>query len=130
MDVLEAARTWAQVWERAWPAKDVEAIAALYAEEARYRAYPFREPDLGVEGVRDYLRRNFDVEHDIQCRFGEPVVTGDRAATEWWANWVEEGEPLTMTGVTVLRFGDDGLILDHRDYWNSVPGRQEPFAGW
>jgi nuclear transport factor 2 (NTF2) superfamily protein len=130
MEVLEAARTWAQVWERAWPAKDVEAIAALYAEEARYRAYPFREPDLGVEGVRDYLRRNFDVEHDIQCRFGEPVVTGDRAATEWWANWVEEGEPLTMTGVTVLRFGDDGLILDHRDYWNSVPGRQEPFAGW
>jgi nuclear transport factor 2 (NTF2) superfamily protein len=130
MEVLDAARTWAQVWERAWPAKDVEAIAALYAEEARYRAYPFREPDLGVEGVRDYLRRNFDVEHDIQCRFGEPVVTGDRAATEWWANWVEEGEPLTMTGVTVLRFGDDGLILDHRDYWNSVPGRQEPFAGW
>jgi SnoaL-like domain len=130
MEVLEAARTWAQVWERAWPAKDVEAIAALYAVEARCLAYPFREPDLGVEGVRDYLRRNFDVEHDIQCRFGEPVVTGDRAATEWWANWVEEGEPLTMTGVTVLRFGDDGLILDHRDYWNSVPGRQEPFAGW
>ena len=124
MDVLEAAGTWAQVWERAWPAKDVEAIAALY------RAYPFREPDLGVEVVRDYLRRNFDVEHDIQCRFGEPVAAGDRAATQWWASWVEDGEPLTMTGVTVLRFGDDGLILDHRDYWNSVPGRQAPYVDW
>jgi nuclear transport factor 2 (NTF2) superfamily protein len=130
MDVLEAARTWAQVWERAWPAKDVEAIAALYAVEARYRAYPFREPDLGVAGVRDYLRRNFDVEHDIQCRFGDPVAAGARAATEWWASWVEDGEPLTMTGVTVLRFGDDGLILDHRDYWNSVPGREPPYQDW
>ena len=42
----------AQTWERSWPAKDVEAIAALYADAAVYRAYAFREPDRGVEGVR------------------------------------------------------------------------------
>jgi ketosteroid isomerase-like protein len=130
IDVGAAARTWAQTWERAWAAKDIEAITALYAERALYRAYVFREPDRGVEGVRDYLRRNFDVEHDIECRFGEPVAAGNRAATEWWASWVEDGEPLTMAWVTVLRFADDGLIVDHRDYWNSVPGREQPFDGW
>jgi ketosteroid isomerase-like protein len=130
MDVEALARAWAHTWERAWPAKDVEAIAALYAEDALYRAYVFRQPDRGVEGVRDYLRRNFEVEHDIDCRFGEPVASGDRAATEWWARWVEDGEPLTMAGVTVLRFGDAGLIVDHRDYWNSVPGVEAPFEDW
>jgi hypothetical protein len=92
MDVEALARTWARTWARAWPAKDVEAIAALYAEDALYRAYVFRGPDRGVEGVRDYLRRNFDVEHDIECRFGAPVAAGNRAATEWWASWVEDGE--------------------------------------
>jgi ketosteroid isomerase-like protein len=130
MDIVDAARTWAQTWERAWPAKDVEAIAALYADEAQYRAYVFREPDRRVEGVRDYLRRNFAVEHDIECRFGEPFAAGNRAATEWWANWVEDGEPLTMAGVTILRFDDDGRIVDHRDYWNEVPRREPPYSGW
>jgi nuclear transport factor 2 (NTF2) superfamily protein len=130
MDVLEVATRWAQVWERAWPAKDVEAIAALYSDGARYRAYAFRQPDLGVAGVRDYLRRNFDVEHDIQCRFGEPFAAGNRAAVQWWASWIEDGEALTMAGVTVLRFDDEGLIVDHRDYWNSIPQREGPYPGW
>jgi ketosteroid isomerase-like protein len=130
VDVTAAARTWAQTWQRAWPDRDVEAIARLYAEDALYRAYPFRQPDRGVEGVRDYLRRNFAAEHDIQCRFGEPLAAGTRAATEWWASWVEDGEPLTMAGVTMLRFGDDGLIVDHRDYWNEFPGREPPYETW
>jgi ketosteroid isomerase-like protein len=130
MDIVEASRVWAQTWQRAWPAKDVEAIAALYAPAANYRAYPFREPDRGVAGVRDYLRRNFGVEDDIECRFGEPLASGNRAAIEWWASWIEDGKPLTMAGVTVLRFGDDGLIVDHRDYWNEVAGREPPYDAW
>jgi ketosteroid isomerase-like protein len=32
MDVEVAARRWAEVWSSAWPARDTEAIAALYAE--------------------------------------------------------------------------------------------------
>ena len=125
-----AARRWASTWNSAWPAKDIEAIAALYADEALYRAVVFREPDRGVEGVRDYLRRNFDVEHEIECRFGEPVAAGDRAAVEWWASWTEAGEDLTMAGVTVLRFNEAGQVVDHRDYWNEVKRREPPFAGW
>src|SRR5438046_187178 len=71
VDAQAAASRWAAVWERAWPAKDVEAIAGMYADEALYRALAFREPDRGVDGVRDYLRRNFAIEDEIQCRFGE-----------------------------------------------------------
>ena len=130
MSVEAAARAWAEAWQRAWPAKDVEAIASLYAEGALYRALVFREPDRGREGVRDYLQRNFAVEEDIECEFGEPIVAGDRAAVEWWASWVEGGRPLTLAGATVLRFGPDGQIVDHRDYWNEVERREPPFDGW
>jgi nuclear transport factor 2 (NTF2) superfamily protein len=130
MDVGDLARRWAAVWERAWAAKDIEAIAALYAGDAFYRALVFREPERGVDGVRDYLRRNFDVEDEIECRFGEPVAAGDRAAVEWWASWVEEGEELTLAGATVLRFDGAGLVVDHRDYWNQVERREPPFSGW
>jgi ketosteroid isomerase-like protein len=125
-----AAGRWRDTWERAWPAKDVDAIVALYSDEVPYRALVFREPEMGLAGVRRYLGENFGVEEDLECRFGEPVVDGDRAAVEWWASWLENGEPLTLAGSTFLRFNQDGLVVDHRDYWNEVPRREPPFAGW
>jgi hypothetical protein len=130
MDVSDAARRWASVWERAWPAKDDEAIVALYADTARYRALVLREPEVGVAGVRAYLQRIFDEEDAIECRFGEPVAAGDRAAVEWWASWTEGGADLTMAGVTLLRFDVTGLVVDHRDYWNQSDRREPPFDGW
>jgi hypothetical protein len=130
LDAEAAACRWRDTWERAWPAKDVEAILALYSEEVPYRALVFREPELGLAGVRRYLEREFGVEEEVECRFGEPVVGGDRAAVEWWASWVENGEPLTLAGSTFLRFNADGLVVDHRDYWNEVPHHEPPFAGW
>jgi ketosteroid isomerase-like protein len=38
MDAELAARRWAETWERAWPGKDIDAIAALYADGVNYRA--------------------------------------------------------------------------------------------
>ncbi len=130
MDAAAAATRWATTWERAWPGKDVEAIVALYAEEVEYRALAFRHPDRGLDGVREYLTREFGVEHDIECRFGVPVAAGDRAAVAWWASWVEDGQPITLAGSTFLRFDDAGLIVDHRDYWSHIDRIEPPHDGW
>jgi hypothetical protein len=130
VNIEALARRWAQTWTRAWPEKDVTAIASLYAEAATYRALVFREPDLGVTGVRRYLTVNFGVEENVECWFGDPIASGDRAAIEWWATWIENGQRLTLAGASVLRFGSDGLIVDHRDYWNQVEHREPPFQGW
>jgi len=130
MDVPSAASRWKETWERAWPDRDVDSIASLYAEEAEYRALAFREPDRGLAGVRRYLEENFAVEEEIQCWFGDPIVAGDRAAVEWWGSWIEQGRPLTLAGTTVLRFDEDGQVVDHRDYWNEVERREPPHDGW
>jgi hypothetical protein len=130
MDTEAAARRWAETWTRAWPERDTEAIAALYADSASYRALAFREPDLGLAGVRGYLDRNFAVETEIECSFGEPIVAGDRAAVEWWGSWIEGGTEQTLAGVTVLRFDDAGKVVDHRDYWNEVERRAPPYPDW
>lgn len=128
VDCKEAARRWAETWERAWPAKDVEAIAGLYAEDAAYRSHPLRDPHPG--GAAAYVRWAFEQEDDLRCWFGEPVAGGDRAAVEWWAALREEGRDVTLIGTTVLRFSPDGLVVDHRDYWLMDDGRREPYAGW
>lgn len=54
MLAVDAAERWRQTQESAWPRPDVEAIAALYARSATYRALAFRRPDMGIDGVRRY----------------------------------------------------------------------------
>lgn len=128
MEVEEAARRWAETWEHAWPARDSESIAALYAAHAAYRSHPLRDPEPG--GAPAYTRREFAVEETIECRFGEPISAGDRAAVEWWASWVEDEHEVTLAGTTVLRFDERGLVVQHVDYWVQGGGRLSPFAGW
>jgi hypothetical protein len=43
---------------------------------------------------------------------------------------MEGGQELTLAGSTFLTFGEDGLIVDHRDYWNQIDERRPPYQGW
>ncbi len=83
MDPETAARRWADTWSRSWAQCDIEAIVALYADTAVYRSPAFRQPDLGLAGVRRHLNENFPAEENIECWFGQPIVPGERAAVEW-----------------------------------------------
>jgi hypothetical protein len=128
VEVSVAAQRWARTWERAWPDGAIDAIAALYQPTAAYRSSALADPEPG--GAIAYLRRQFPNESDVQCSFGEPIATGERAAVEWWASWVEDGSTVTLAGTTVLRFASDGRVSEHVDYWVQAEGRQRPYAGW
>jgi SnoaL-like domain len=130
VDVAEAAARWADTWSQAWPERDAEAIAGLYSDAVVYRSPPFRDPDLGLAGVRRYLGQEFAAERNIECWFGTPIVSGDRAAVEWWASWTKEGQELTFAGATVLRFDEHGKVVEHRDYDNQVQRREPPYEEW
>ena len=130
MDAEIAARRWAETWSRAWPQRDAEAIAALYAGTVVYRSPAFRPPDVGLAGVRRYLSEQLPAEENIECWFGRPIVSGHRAAVEWWASWTEQGQELSYAGVTVLHFDDQGQVVEHRDYDNHVERREPPYSGW
>ncbi|BBH63973.1 hypothetical protein ACTI_06580 [Actinoplanes sp. OR16] len=125
-DVRMLARRWAEVWTRAWPAQDVEAITALQAESGDHYASMFRRYS-GRAGLRAYLQECFAEEkRPAEVRFAEPLVDGDTAAVEYWAVIHPGDEPLTISGCTVLRFGADGLVAESRDYSHATPGRSEP----
>jgi len=130
MDADAAARRWADTWSRAWPQRDAEAIAALYADTVVYRSPAFRQPDLGLTGVHRYLNEQLLAEENIECWFGQPIVSSDRAAVEWWASWTEQGQELTYAGVTVLHFDGQGQVVEHRDYYNHIEQREPPYSGW
>jgi SnoaL-like domain len=113
MDTCVAAQRWAEVWERGWQEHDAAAIAALYAEGALWQQHPFRDPDP------DFLARVFAEEDSAECTFGVPIVDGDQAAVHWRAQTrLTDGGSEDLAGVSLLRFSADGLVLEHRDFFN------------
>jgi hypothetical protein len=123
MDAEAAARGWVEGWSAGWQAKDPETIAALYATRHVYRSHPFREPEAGA---REYALRAFGEEELIECRFGEPVAAGDRAAVEYYAILRDGGTEYTLAGTALIRFDANGLVTEHRDYWAMEEGRRPP----
>ncbi len=121
MHAAAAAQRWADVWERAWPIADVDAIAALYADDAVFRS-PFRERQAPAE----YVVWAFAEQAAAECRFGEPVAAGAHAAVDWWGvitDW--DGSQQTVAGTSRLRFNGDGLVVEQRDAWAHEQRRRE-----
>jgi ketosteroid isomerase-like protein len=125
MDPDAAVRAWVDAWSRAWPAADPEALAPVYAPDALFRSSPFREPRAPL----DYARWAFADEDEqlVECRFGDPVVRGTRATVEYWALLRRrDGTEATLAGISVLELGEDGRVVEQRDYWDLVEGRSQP----
>ncbi len=126
MDAESEVGRWRETWLRAWPAKDLDAIAALYAPGARFRSMPFRD----LQEPRAYVESTFSEQDEAEVWFGEPIVSGERATCEYWGVVTYQGRAETIAGVSVIRFDSDGLVVDQRDYWNVQEGRREPPEGW
>jgi hypothetical protein len=122
MGAVDAARRWAEVWQRAWPVADTDAVSELYAEDAVFYSHPFRDRQAPAE----YVAWAFGDQASAECRFGEPVAAGMRAAVDWWAVITDlDGGEQTVAGTSLLRFGDDGRVVEQRDAWAEEPGRRE-----
>jgi hypothetical protein len=64
------------------------------------------------------------------CRFGAPVVSGERAAVDWWAAiTAKDGSVETVAGTSLLRFDGNGLVVEQRDAWSGETGRHE-LSSW
>lgn len=126
MDVEAAARRWANVLREAWAAGDVEAFVALYADDALFRG-PFGSPEPAIDHMRRALSHG---EPGPVVWVGEPLIVGDRVAVEWWAIIVNDGETQSYAASAWLRFDADGAVIEEHDYWQSAPGRREPWPGW
>ena len=124
------AADWIAAYGRAWVGRDPEAAAALFSEDAVYRSSPLREPQTGSDAIRGYWTRATSTQEELDLRFGEPVVEGNKAVVEWWAVMRDEGAWITLPGALLLRFAEDGRCEELREYWHVEAGRHEPPPGW
>ncbi len=106
---------------RGWRALDPEPILETYAQDCFYLSHPFRQPKT----PREYVEWALAEEEWAEPWYGKPVVDGDRAAVEWWAFVRENGKDVTLAGTSLLRFNEDGQVVEQRDAWAVEDGRVE-----
>ena len=95
---------------------------ALYTADAVYLSHPFRPRQT----PREYVGDVFGVQAAAECRFGEPIVSGDRAAVDWWGFITNtDGSVETVAGTSLLKFDADGLVVEQRDAWAGEPVHRE-----
>lgn len=132
--------SWVDAYGQAWRVKDDEAVAALFTQDALYASHPLHTPHRGRAEIRAYWRRATADQESLSLRFGEPVVSGRRAAVEWWATMRDEewafsegkpGQMLNLPGCLVLVFSENGLCEELREYWHAEFGAPaQPPVGW
>jgi ketosteroid isomerase-like protein len=123
---------WVDGYGQAWRDKDPDAAAALFAENAMYRDHPTGEGYRGPEGVRTYWANITASQENPDVRMGAPIVSPDngRAAVEFWARFLNDGQPVSVIGILFLRFADGGLCEELRETWNFEMGDHAPPADW
>jgi uncharacterized protein (TIGR02246 family) len=129
---------WIGAYAQAWRDKDSGTVAELFTPDASYQSHPTRTPHIGRAAIRAYWTRATATQRELDLRFGQPIVAGNRVAVEWWAVMRDsDGGPprgddsVTLPGCLVLRFGTGGLCAELREYWNADLGRALPAPpGW
>jgi hypothetical protein len=94
----------------------------LYAPDATFYSHPFR----ARQGPAEYAAWAFADQQAAECRFGEPIVEEARAAVDWWAVVTsKDGSQQSLAGTSLLRFDDEGRVVEQRDAWGEAEGHQE-----
>jgi hypothetical protein len=130
MPTLDQLREWAEAYRVAWETVDSEAAAALFTDDASYRSNIYEEPHRGRSGIADYWTGVTSTQSNVAVQMGEPFVDGERVDLEFWTTMDVESAPVTLAGCLLLRFDEDGLCADLREYWNFTDGTHQPPAGW
>ncbi|MCX9154912.1 nuclear transport factor 2 family protein [Niveibacterium sp. 24ML] len=101
-------------------AQNTAALAARYAPEARFKD-PFNEVQGRAAIERIFIHMFEQVDAPRFCVTGQ--FPGDGAAMLTWEFHLRfrgEAQARVIRGASHLRFDAQGLVTDHRDYWDAA----------
>jgi len=106
---LETFRSWLEAYGRAWEARDSEAAASLYTDEATYQITPFLEPMRGRASLRDYWAHVAATEMQIQFEFEILAVQKDFGLAHWRASFVRvPSKKIELDGIFLISLDASG----------------------
>jgi uncharacterized protein (TIGR02246 family) len=129
---------WIDAYSAAWIAKDADAAAALFTQDAIYEAVPgvVEQTFIGRDAIRSYWANITAPQSNVKIRRGEPIVDDQRGVVELWVTMrLPPVNPLgdqmvTLIETNVLSFDRSGLCSRNVEYWNLQMGELAPPEGW
>ena len=121
----------------AWNARDIDRIAALFAENGRYGEFGEGKVLSGRAAIADHLRGLLSSVSNLRLSVSaRPFCAADRVFFKWtmrgtisgFAARLATSEPFELRGATVLVF-EDGRISRAADSFEVRNGRDYPPSG-
>lgn len=87
----------------------------------------------GRDEIRSYLKKSAEGVESIRVTFNDTMSSG----INWYFRWtmavrfksLRDGATVVTSGMTHVRFNDAGLVVLHRDFWDSATGLYEHVPG-
>ena len=100
----------------------VQVLDTVYAPEAYFRD-PFNEV-RGIEELKRIFEHMYESLEEPRFAIAETILEGDRAVLVWDFDFrIKAWKPEVtqrIHGLSVVRFGPDGRVTYHRDYWDAA----------
>jgi len=95
-------------------------LMSLYDEQATFKD-PFNDV-RGRETIEVIFRQMFVELREPRFVIAAAATEGDEAFLTWELHFLRQssGRTMTIRGATHLRYGDSGLVVMHRDYWDAA----------
>jgi predicted ester cyclase len=74
----------------------------------------------GYEGGRESVGFYRAIFEELRMGVDDQVTEGDRVASRWVLNGTYHGRPVTLRGITISRFGEDGRILEDHAHSDTI----------
>lgn len=83
----------------------------------------FKDPFNEVHGVNLIMRifnHMFAATEAPRFVMMDQIVQGDQAFVTWTFEFRLKGKHYSVVGGSHLKFDEEGLVIDHRDYWDAA----------
>jgi hypothetical protein len=126
---LEGLDRLCQFYENLSP-QSLQTLSEVYASQARFRD-PFNDVQ-GTQAITHIFDDMFKRAHQPRFVITGRVQQGLQAFVTWDFSFGMGGQVRVVQGCSQLRFDAEGLVLDHRDYWDTANELYVhlPVVGW
>ncbi len=118
-----------RLMEEVWGEGNLSALEEIMAEDVVAHPMQESEPLNGREAYQHFMAVYKGAFLDQRFTIEEQFASGDKVATRWTARITEDspdsqhgpdGEPITVSGISVTHHGSDGKIVEGWDAWDTA----------
>lgn len=119
MPTVEQMQAAVQAYVRALNESDLEAIVALYAEDAVVEDPVGSAPRRGLAEIRRFYAGSVALKLEVALE-GEVRVAGSEAAFAFRVSFMHEGRATTIRPIDLFRFDPDGKVVSMRAFFGAA----------